>query len=338
MPGQLAVLPHLSGKRENAAQLLRARGRRTGSVLGRQAESGEGTVIGDLLKRLGEALEAFAIIDGLRRLEQAFPAGRLLRVLNGLKRGATRKGEPAVRLIDALRCEPAKRDVRGRNRDGYGDTAAANRGKKPGRAVRDEDKDGPERWLLQAFQERVSGIRIEVLGGMDERDAQGAAVRAQVEEVGEGAHLLHRDDDARLLGAPGRGLAPLLRCLGFRRWHLRERFGLDAPEVRMVAGEIPAAGVAAPAGTRLRIGVLAQEQLREVLGERELADAARAVDQERVRKALARLLERVEDCFVPGVHQRPASAPLICSRTSPAVREASMTRIRRASIRASSRY
>src|SRR6185369_16521177 len=113
--------------------------------------------------------------------------------------------------------------------------------------------------------------------------------------------------------------------------------GLQSPEVRMVAGEIPAAGVAASAGARLWIGVLAQEQLGEVLGQRELADAARAVDQKGVRQALARFLERIEDRFVPGMHQRPASAPVICSRTSPALREASMTRIRRSSVLASSR-
>src|SRR5438045_7287217 len=104
---------------------------------------------------------------------------------------------------------------------------------------------------------------------MHERDAQGAAVRAQIEEIGEGAYLLHRDDDARLLGAPGRGLAPLLR-FGVRRRHLGERLGLNTPEVGMVAGEVPAAGVAFAARARRGIAMLAKQELRESLGEREL--------------------------------------------------------------------
>ena len=152
---------------------------------------------------------------------------------------------------------------------------------------------------------------------MNERDAQGAAVRASVEEVGELADLLDRDDEARLLGAPGRGLScppPLL--LRIRRRHLGDRLGLEAPEVRMVAGEVPAAGVAAVAGARLRIGVLAKEQLREALGERELADAARAVQQKGVRQALRALCSDSRIGWFQGCIRSPAAADLICSRTA----------------------
>src|SRR2546425_471927 len=92
--------------------------------------------------------------------------------------------------------------------------------------------------------------------------------------------------------APGRGLAPLL--LFQRRRQLGDRLGFEAAEVRMVTGEIPAAAVAAAAGTLRPLGVLAEQELRDALGERELADAARTVQQQGVRQALA-CFQRIEN-------------------------------------------
>src|SRR5438067_708115 len=139
-------------------------------------------------------------------------------------------------------------------------------------------------------------------------------MRAQVQEAGEGADLVDGDEKAGLLRAPGGGLAPLLLRLGVRR-RLGDRLGLEPPEVGMVAAEIPAAAVAGAAGTCGRIGVLAKEELREALGERELADAARSVHEERMRQPLAPALQRLEDRLVQGCIYRPSSAVLICSRT-----------------------
>src|SRR5260221_6618674 len=127
-------------------------------------------------------------------------------------------------------------------------------------------------------------------------------MRPHVEKVGEPAHLVLRDDEARLLGAAGRGrlAAPLL--LLDRRRQLGDRFGLEAAEIRMVAGEIPPAAVAGAARALRGLGVLAKEELRHALGERELAHAARAVQQDRVRQALA-FFQRLEDRLVPGSDQ-----------------------------------
>src|SRR5438094_561219 len=91
---------------------------------------------------------------------------------------------------------------------------------------------------------------------------KGAVVGDLFQEVGEAADLVDRDEKARLLGAPGRGLAPLLLRLRFRR-HLGDRLRLEAPEVGVIAAEIPAAAVALAAGTLRRIGVLAKEELRQ---------------------------------------------------------------------------
>src|SRR2546430_4525963 len=112
-------------------------------------------------------------------------------------------------------------------------------------------------------------------------------MRADVQKARELADLLDQDVEAGLLGAPGRGLAPLL--LFRRRRQFGDRLGLEAAEIGMVAAEVPAAAIAAAAGTLRRLGVLAEQKLSDALGERELADAARAVQQQGVRQTLTRL-------------------------------------------------
>ena len=191
--------------------------------------------------------------------------------------------------------------------------------------MRDQDEDRAGGRFLEPLQQRVGGVRIEILGRVHQRDAQGAAMRAQVEEAGQPADLVDGDVEARLFRAPGRGLAPLL--LFRRRRQLGDRLGLKASEIRMTAGNEPAATVAAAARALRAVGVLAKEELRHLLGERELADAARAMNQERVRQALA-LFQRLQDRLVPGMHQRLASTDWSCLRTAPASTDASMTRMR----------
>src|SRR6266849_8013786 len=132
-------------------------------------------------------------------------------------------------------------------------------------------------------------------------------MRADVQKARELADLLDEDIEAGLLRAPGRGLAPLL--LFRRRRQLGDRFGLEAAEIGMVAAEVPAAAIAASAGALRRLGVLAKEKLRDPLRQRELADAARAVQQQGMRQARAGL-QRIEDRLVPEMHQRPCSADL----------------------------
>src|SRR6266850_6562301 len=170
---------------------------------------------------------------------------------------------------------------------------------------------------------------------MDKRYAQGAPMRADVQERSELTHLLDEDEEARLFGAPGRGLAPLLLFCRHRR-QLGDCLGLQAPEIGMVAREIPAAAVAAAARSLCTIGVLAKEELRDALGQRQLADAARAVQQQGVRQARARS-QRIEDRLVPGMHQRSCSADSTCLRTLAASLDASMSRMRCGSALASAR-
>src|SRR3989442_14941490 len=103
-------------------------------------------------------------------------------------------------------------------------------------------------------------------------------MRADVQKARKLADLLYEDVEAGLLRAPGRGLAPLL--LFQRRRQLGDRLGFEAAEVRMVTGEIPAAAVAAAAGTLRRLGVLAEQKLGGGVGERGAADAPWAGEQQ----------------------------------------------------------
>src|SRR5690348_828645 len=152
-------------------------------------------------------------------------------------------------------------------------------------------------------------------------------MRPQVQERGELADLLDQDEEARLLRAFRRGgLAPLF--LFGRRRHLGDCLGLEAPEVGVIAREIPAAAIALSAGSSFRIFVLAEHELRHGFGELELADAARTVEQDGVRQAIHAGLQRIKDRLVPGMHQRPCSADLIWSRTEATSPDASTTRTR----------
>ena len=64
--------------------------------------------------------------------------------------------------------------------------------------MRDQQEHGAGGRLFEPLQERIGGAEGHVLGRMDERHAQPAAVRFDVQEVGNAAHLLDFDLGARL--------------------------------------------------------------------------------------------------------------------------------------------
>src|SRR5205823_4351695 len=161
--------------------------------------------------------------------------------------------------------------------------AAAYRRQKAGGTVRHEKKYRARRRLFERLQQRVRRIDVHFLSRMDQRDAQAAAVRADVEEIGQLAHLVDLDLEARLAAA-------------------REGFRLEAAEVGMVAAGVPAAALAGAARLARRVPGFAKKELGDPLGERSLADALRAVDQQRMGKPPGPMLERFEQRLVPGVH------------------------------------
>src|SRR2546426_12681399 len=110
---------------------------------------------------------------------------------------------------------------------------------------------------------------------MDQRDARAPAVRADIEEIGQLAHLIDLDLEARLAAARG-GFALLLRRRGIGR--RRQRFRLEAADVGMVAAGAPAATFAGAARLARRLPGFAEKELGDPLGERKLADALRAVN------------------------------------------------------------
>ena len=201
--------------------------------------------------------------------------------------------------------------------------------------MRHEKKYCAGRRLFERLEQRVRRIDVHFLGGMDERDAQAAAVRADVEEIGQLAHLSDLDLEARPAAAR-RSFALLLllrRGVGLRR----EGFRLEAAEVGMVAPGVPAAALAGAAGLARRVLGFAKEELGDLLGERQLADALRAVNKQPVGQSPGPMPERFEQRLVPGVHQRSARWVSMALRTATTSTLASMTRMRAGSALACAR-
>src|SRR5712692_2364223 len=150
-------------------------------------------------------------------------------------------------------------------------------------------------------------------------------MRAHVKEVGKLAHLVDLDFDARLDATPAaRGLL----FVGLLARGLRQRLGLEPPEVRMVAAEKPAAAGACAAGLGCLARALAKKQLRDALGERELAHAAHAVDEERMGQPRQAAFERIKQWQIPGLHQIPPRPSSRARRISFAEASPSMMRMR----------
>ena len=143
--------------------------------------------------------------------------------------------------------------------------------------MRHQDEDGAGRRLLEALEERVGGVLVHVFGRMNERDAQPAAVRADVQEVRELAHLLDLDLDARLLGLRPALVGFVGRRLARASGSTRRKSGWLPPRNQRQPSQAPQGFLPVPSHRR---------SCASSLGERELADAARPVDQERVRQAL----------------------------------------------------
>src|SRR6185295_3560665 len=117
------------------------------------------------------------------------------------------------------------------------------------------------------------------------------------------------------------------RLLARRRLFL-QGLGLEAAEVEMVAGDKQAAASAGAARPLGRVLGLAKQELGDSFGEGELADAARAMNQQGMRQSRQPLADGFEDRLVPGMHQSPASSRVIALRIEPWSPDASMTRTR----------
>src|SRR6267378_7352987 len=105
----------------------------------------------------------------------------------------------------------------------------------------------------------------------------------------------------------------------------------------MVAANVPAAALAGAAGLARRVLGFAKKELGDLLGERQLADALRAMNQQRVGQPPGPTRERFEQRLVPRVHQRSARWVSMALRTATTSPLASMTRRRAGSVLARAR-
>ena len=192
-------------------------------------------------------------------------------------------------MAQALLRQPAQGRFRRRERQAK-PQAAASHGREQALGLRGDEKEScGRRRLLEVFQQGVLRIRVHRFCGIDEDDAQTAAMRSDREELGELAHLL----DANLLALLLRGFRALLARFGR---HARRD---DQPEVGVIAQRKPVAGVAGAAWPPVLYGILAQQRLRARLSKFEFAHALRALYQDRVGQSLPQLLPIFPGALLP---------------------------------------
>ena len=107
----------------------------------------------------------------------------------------------------------------------------------------DEEQDGAGRRLLEDLQERVGGGAVQLVGGVDDRDAPAAVGGGELEEALERADLVDGDGGAQALGLVVPGAAA--------EEELRRGEGGELAEDRVVAGHVEGRARRSPA-TRWR--------------------------------------------------------------------------------------
>jgi hypothetical protein len=86
------------------------------------------------------------------------------------------------------------------------------------------------------------------------------------------------------LDLPARRAGALCRRLALARGRVRKGFGLDHPEVRVIAQREPAAGLAGSASHAVATRYLAEQRLRERPREKSLAEPRWPVNEQGVRQ------------------------------------------------------
>ena len=160
-------------------------------------------------------------------------------------------------------------------------------------------------------------------------------MRTDVQEIDQFADLVDLDLLAGL-GGLGRGWR-ILRWIDQGGHRLR----LNLPEVRVLAGQEPAAAIALAAGLAAARG-FTQDQLREMPGQGHFPYALRPVDQERLREVLQARQQLFPGAGGPRVHghgpgQRPARMPRNSVRMASSEWVESITRTRPGSALATAR-
>ena len=151
--------------------------------------------------------------------------------------------------------------------------ARADRRQQPAGRVTDQQQQRVRRRLLERLEQRIGGVRVQVVGRIDDHHAPAALGRGHTQEMVGRAHVVDDDFRARLAG-------------------LLVDPALEGPQVRMSAGGDPLEGLAPRIDGQGRgcateqVGrpAAGQDEAREAVGQRRLADAARPRDQPGVRQ------------------------------------------------------
>ncbi len=163
--------------------------------------------------------------------------------------------------------------------------------------MRHEDEVRRRRRLLERLQQRVRRGEVHVFRGSDDRHLGAPAVTRQLYPFDERANAVH----------------------GYRVLHLHltvfvDEERLDHLQVGMLAGHDVAAAGTRAAGESVRPGRLAQQSTSKIDGQNALADAPRAVEQQRMRPGRARGERAGRDVRLPGQQVWPASGRFATGR------------------------
>ena len=132
----------------------------------------------------------------------------------------------------------------------------------------DKQKKPARRRFFQDFQQRIGGVVVHVVGGIDNGDTPAARARGHAEEAAEPAHFFHIKHGLELA-------AIVLAPLQHQQTRMRPRFHLTRNDIPRRNGEIGRTGIRRP---------IPQHVARDAIGERGLANARRAGNEPGLRR------------------------------------------------------
>ena len=214
---------------------------------------------------------------------------RRVRVRQRRKRRAAGLRERELGFRDALRDQPRLRLGRRRPRRRELPAPRHDGRRKPSGRFRHEKQVSARRRLFEGLEQRVGRRWIHPVGRRDDGDLRPLAMTRELGKVDQRADAVD-GDLVDGLQEPGVGV-------GLQQF--------EAHQIRMRAGHRVTTAGADTAAKTVRPRRLAKERLREPERERMLADAARAMDQQRMRERVALRQELRQRHCLPREQRKP---------------------------------
>ncbi len=185
------------------------------------------------------------------------------------------------RVLDPLLVKPGYADLTRRGMHGEAQAAAEDGRQQLLRLVRNQQKQQLASRFFQGLEQRVGRIVVHRFGRMDDHHAIAATMSGQIGEAGQVAYLVHRDL-ARRFFAAGFFLTVFGRSQCVR---------LDEAKIGVTVLFEPVTGSTFLTGHSIGMRLFAQQRLRKIHGQIELAYPLRPLQQQRMRQSGAQPLQ-----------------------------------------------